>query len=215
MRIALLFAGRIKTFEHCYETFKKYISEPLKEHDIDSFLSHNVINKSDDIETFSKLYNVKSYEETDMNDTSYYEKHVKLHSSKGSSYISFTMHYNIHNSFSIMEKYSIANNIKYDLVIYMRADQHFESPLLLPSTIEDNTVYIPDIYDYTGLNDQFAYGNFEAMKKYCSLYLNIEKYYKELHVGFHTETYVELNVQQQKLNLVRFNLQYLLHSGRK
>lgn len=215
MKIGLLFAGRIKTFEECYDSLKFNILEQLKEHEIDSFLSHNIINKNDDIKKFINLYNVKLYEETDMNDTSYYEKKIILNNNNGARWTSILMYYNIYNAFNLMEKYSIENNIKYDIIIYLRADMIFKTPLIINRIIEENTVYIPNINDWAGINDQFAYGNFETMKKYCSLYLNVEDYYNKTNIKFHTETYVKIHINEQNLNLVRFDLNYDLHPKRQ
>jgi hypothetical protein len=54
-------------------------------------------------------------------------------------------------------------------------------------TIEPNVVYIPEGQDYGGLNDQFAFGDYAAMKYYCSMYDRIDEYWNA-GCKFHPET---------------------------
>jgi hypothetical protein len=113
-----------------------------------------------------------------------------------------------------MNNYSEQNGIHYDIVIYMRADQYFRSNLQIPERLMKHTLYIPLENDNTGLNDQFAMGAVETMKIYTDLYDNVRHIYEKTGVGFHTETYVLLYMQDVNMNIQRFPLNYDLHPER-
>lgn len=97
----------------------------------------------------------------------------------------------------------------------MRADQIFQSPLILPENIEPNTVYIPNGNDYyNGINDQFAFGDENSMEKYCSSFDNMVNIFNKYKEGYHTETYILFNIQYTGLNVKRFDLSYNLSTNR-
>lgn len=103
--------------------------------------------------------------------------------------------------------------MNYDLVIYLRADQHFYMDLTFPSfPLPDDTLYIPSGNDHTGINDQFAMGSMKAMEHYTNCFHHITEIYKKTNIPFHTETYVKLHNQTMKIE--RFYLHYALQRGR-
>jgi hypothetical protein len=55
------------------------------------------------------------------------------------------------------------------------------------SIVTPGIVYIPEGQDYGGLNDQFAFGDYGAMKYYSELYDYIDSYW-EAGCRFHPET---------------------------
>lgn len=69
---------------------------------------------------------------------------------------------------------------------------------------DDGTVYIPEGNDFApgAVNDQFAFGNYESMKKYFSVYLNHERLF-DSGVQFHPETYLAENMRRLGVNIVR------------
>ena len=44
-----------------------------------------------------------------------------------------------------------------------------------PVTITGEKLYVPQAIDWGGINDQFAFGNYETMKIYYSLYVDFFK----------------------------------------
>lgn len=221
-RVALLFVGRITTWVHCYPTFEKYILSAFKEDwEIDGFLCHN----SDNSLTVSCHPSCQSCKEKDESSPSrlhdfmekYHIKHFSNVSIDLSHYSEFEphrigpirMHYGWAKGFEMIEK----TGIMYDLVIYLRADQHFYEPLVLPPLpLSDDVLYIPQGNDHTGVNDQFAMGNMKAMKHYTSCFHQMMEIYHTTGIPFHTETYVKLH--NQKMQIIRFPLHYALQRGR-
>ena len=213
--IAILFAGRVKAYKPgSYISYKKYIEQPLldKGYTPHVFLSHNNRNTDVDLEDFKKSYDVKGFENTRFNDFDTYW-HLSLQQSTKPQN-AYPMFFHIYSSFLLSEKYSIENNIIFDAVIYIRADEEFFEPLELNiDTLADNTVYIPSDNDHTGVNDQFAYGRTEAMKKYL-VFPNILQLWEKYKMPFHPETYVMYNLLEQKVNIVRFPFKYVLQNAR-
>lgn len=69
------------------------------------------------------------------------------------------------------------------------------------SDVNPNTIYIPSGNDFRdGINDQFAFGTYEAIKHYCGLYEAYIGYFNE-GVQFHPETYLKYHLRN--LNVIR------------
>uniref|UniRef100_A0A6C0JSU7 DUF7796 domain-containing protein n=1 Tax=viral metagenome TaxID=1070528 RepID=A0A6C0JSU7_9ZZZZ len=209
--IALIFSGRIKSFEKCYSQFKKNILEPLKNHEIHSFLSHNSKNELSNIDDFKEKYNVKAFENCEL-DLAPYKSVLPLHRFFTSSYGTLYLHYHKLRAFNLMTTYAKEKNIKYDFIIHLRADVFYESPLAVHGNFDDNTLYIPSQNDNAGLNDQFALGNYKSMKYYCSLFNHIMNLCANTKVGYHSETYNLFYLL--KCNIVRFTLKTSLSPDR-
>jgi hypothetical protein len=122
-----------------------------------------------------------------------------------------SMFYNHYKNMQLIEEYGK----KYDVVLYLRADMLPSASLELPLQIEKNTIYIPSSYDYNGINDQMAFGDFESMKKYTSLYAHLNTYIKNKEVGFHPETILQYHLKKIGVNISRFEFPYDLNEKRK
>jgi hypothetical protein len=108
-------------------------------------------------------------------------------------YSIYSMFYNQNKAFKLLEKYKEKHSYNFDIVLVFRADinpSNKENPPVFPiyDYIFPNTVYIPRISNtdtkidakkdssncYTnGISTISAYGDFNTMKKYCSLIENI------------------------------------------
>jgi hypothetical protein len=91
----------------------------------------------------------------------------------------------------------------YDVYVRCRPDIIFSGHIDLNQDLSGNKIYIPTGQDYyTGINDQFAFGNYETMKAYYSVYLNHGKMFEDGLI-FHTEEYVTENMKRCGLNIIR------------
>ena len=208
MKIAILVNGRIRGFDKCYESIFKNV---IKDHDVDIFLGHNSKNKDDDLVLFQKIYSEKAKHieiiDSDI-DIDHYEKKYPHNCSKVlNGHNMIYQYYCLYEAFQIMEKYSKDNDVNYDVVIYLRVDFNFITPIPedLLKECKANTVYVPNFNDHTGLTDCFALGNFATMKKYCSSMSYLEQYYKA-GCPFHPESLCLYNVEFHKLDVIRFYL---------
>jgi hypothetical protein len=211
MRVAFLFCGRVTGHKDCYESFIQHIVQPLNI-EYDSFLAHNSENSDTDIDLFISRYNVKSFV-NELPDIQQFHTIPRDLSTWGVN--GFKMFYYWKRSYELMEDYSKTHNVHYDIVIYMRADEIFQSDIkLLP--IEKNTVYIPEGYDWMGgLNDQMAIGDLDTIKRFMNVYSDIHRIYSDTHVLFHPESYVRLFTTMCRFKVMRFKLDYCLHKDRR
>jgi len=221
MNIALLFAGRIYTFEECFPTIKQFVLDEIHNKipvaTIDGFLSHNIANTKDNIESFCKLYNVKSFESINVYEPceTIIRSMPPVNLSIGSNKPVY-MYYNWKKAYNLMKEYENNNSIIYDIVIYLRADMVIDSPIEFDFNLQDNTVYIPEGNDWcNGLNDQMAIGKNNTMKTYCNIIDNIDAIYKKYNSQFHTETYVKQNMMMNEIKVERFKMNYTLHKFRR
>lgn len=221
MNIALLFAGRIYTFEDCFPAIKQKLLDEIKQKipvaTIDGFLSHNSANTKDNIESFCELYNIKSVESIAVYDIC--EKIIQnmppVNRAVGSNKPIY-MYYNWKRAYELMKEYEKENGINYDVVIYLRADMVIDSPIIFDFDLQDNTVYIPEGNDWcNGLNDQMAIGKNTTMKTYCSIIDNIDAIYQKYGSLFHTETYVKQHMAMHNIKVERFKMNYELHKFRR
>lgn len=98
----------------------------------------------------------------------------------------------------------------YDIYVRIRPDIMVGGIDFNQYDCKGNNVYIPEEKDYGGINDQFAFGSYEVMKKYYSVYLNHAALFDE-GVTFHTETMMLKNLEKQGVNIVRIPItQYIL-----
>lgn len=67
-----------------------------------------------------------------------------------------------------------------------------------------NNIYIPQGLDYGGVNDQFAFGSYEVMKKYYSVYINCHELWRDDGITWHSEGMQLANLNKQGVNIVRF-----------
>lgn len=92
----------------------------------------------------------------------------------------------------------------YDIYVRIRPDITFNGKLDFSQfDCTGKKIYIPQGMDYTGINDQFAFGNHEVMKIYYSVYQNCHELFNEGH-RFTSEGMQLANLQKHGVEIVRF-----------
>jgi hypothetical protein len=78
-------------------------------------------------------------------------------------------------------------------------------------------VWVPDGYDYGGLNDQIAFGRPEAMRVWSDLFLYLPYYANQFSVLYHPETLRKFHATYHGIEVRRFRFSYRLahHFGAK
>jgi hypothetical protein len=132
-------------------------------------------------------------------------------------YSSYSMFYHQNKAFNLLEQFKNKNTYNFDTVLVFRADINPSDRAIRPifpilTDIDSNTVYIPRInnqntsIDQTknssncyvnGISTISAYGDFDTMKKYCSLIENIQ-------AVDHVEIMLLQHLINMNLNIVRF-----------
>jgi len=91
----------------------------------------------------------------------------------------------------------------YDFYVNIRTDMVFNGPLDFSKyEAKPNTIYIPKGMDYRGINDQFAFGDYDTMRKYFSVYLNAWPLHLDGHL-FNSEVFHLANLNKYGIEIVR------------
>lgn len=198
MKIAVLVYGRLNK---CMEHQENILEHIGFQHELDFFVSSD---NSPDMNLFIKLYKPKLW----INDPVTYSVNFgKYPTNRPETNIhNMTCHFiNKKRVFELFKSY----NEKYDLVISLRIDLHFETKFNFDH-VEKDTIYIPSGSDWGGINDQLAYGNSETMEKYHKIFDNCI-YFLERGTVPHPETLNSANLIYYNLDIIRFPIKYYIN----
>ncbi len=213
-RTAIFFSGRVYGFDEAYLKRTLKSIEASFNQKVDIFISGNTHQESFD--QFVEIFKPVKYEFRDFVIPPKYLNY----SSQGRFTIitdACKMIFHIYNSFELIKQaMKENNNIKYNIVVFYRADILSDDDLNLNSNIEPNTVYIPSGYDaYGGLNGIFAYGDFNSMELYSSIWADIPYLVEGHNCPMHPETLLLFQLTINKANVKRFYYKYKLNPRRK
>lgn len=214
MKICLLIAGRLDTFEEMYEYLQKYILMPLKP---DVYFSGHPHEKGTPYcETkVNDLWKPKKYMIRDYTDSVRKETHpddskFRNKRSETTPHTWLSGIYNVYLANKLKKEYEIENGFRYDVCIKARTDLMWTSTPTeeeLKEATEPNKVLIPTAWDFTcvskhGVSDVTCISNSESMDKYSSLIKYIDEYYDSGHI-FHPESLMGHHILNMKLDRVR------------
>ena len=161
-RVAILFSGRIKGYEHVLENLKTIQNT----YNPQIFCSLNELELTNDIKRFCEILSIPP-------------DHVNIEQTQLPTWSDtcnlmnptlnvYSMFYHQNKAFGMIENYMKTTSTVFDCILYYRADMNPKERLnlVLP---EKNSIYIPNDRGYGGLNDRMAYGDYESMKIYCNL----------------------------------------------
>jgi hypothetical protein len=198
--LAVFFSGRVLDYEINNEWIKIFKTHFENDFNINYFCSIN--SKLDDYhKEFLKIYNIQD-------GCYHFEKYVlnKTLQNKNVNPNMFSMFYNNKKCVQLIEN----SSTQYDVILRYRTEVCYKIPFKIPDVITPNTIYIPNNYDWGGINDQIAYGDLESMKTYTELYDNILNYNQNYNIRIHPETLLKYHLQKTKMNIVRFEFNYSL-----
>ncbi len=185
MRIALIYTGHIRTWDKCRGN--QYL---------------NII--TDECDLYWHTYERPPADDTDEyfpipGEFHQYDGHPYDNNRRPETSVANTLN-QWHNNFI---GFCMVPKI-YDVYVRLRPDITFSDKIDFSQyDCSGNTIYIPHGHNYwDGVNDQVAFGNYEVMKKYYSVYLNHSDIYKHGKI-FHTEGYVTENLQRYGVDIVR------------
>lgn len=200
MKIALCFSGQPRGLSAAFEYYKKNL---LSVYDVDVFCHSWNSNLNEKI---LELYSPKSYkfepskfgEECD-------KKYLNTpNPDKWPPRFTVSALYSVNQSLKLCEN----KNIEYDWVIKTRYD--YALNVVIPfQKLNKTKLYIPNcrmVPERNFGNDQFAFSSYENMKKYMSIYPNIDKYY-DMGTQMIGEEMTKANLIEH--NLVGENLVYV------
>jgi hypothetical protein len=205
--VAVFFSGRI--YHPNYETKVSKIKSLFAEYNTTFFLSINEIT-----EEKQKNYVSHFIREMNIADDCINIQQVKIPSyvysykkkDETNFFNTYSMFYHNKQCFKLIENYTRKNNISFDLVLKFRSDINYQEPIKFIDTIHSNTVYIPQGYNFGGINDQIAYGNMDSMSKYCDCIGELKSLCDE--TIFHPETILHKFLTKGNLHICRFSFAY-------
>ena len=203
MFIGVCFFGRIQHFD------KKYLLNSFgPNHTYDVFYSGD--NEPDElIAEFQKMYNPIHI----INDKISYDVDFSIYPNTKTNPVNInnmTRHFiNKKRVFTLLEEHCNITNKFYDLIVSCRFDLYMDK--YSPEIPLPNTIYIPSHEDHTGINDRFAIGDFNTMKKYMNLYDNCLYLLENKICPPHPENLHLYNILFHNINIVRFNLHQQLN----
>lgn len=179
-KIAILYSGQPRAWRECFPNHMRYLFQPNMEHQIDVY-AHIWYHDADKTLKYfvETLYNVKGIEweepktfehETIKSDPNAYHPLNNIVSQA----------YSLWATWSMMDKY-VQENGEYDIVVRTRTDNWFAEPLGALSDYDPKGLHITDIQSHEdyALGDTFAWGDYEAMKAYCSMFPDFETMVEE------------------------------------
>jgi len=218
MKIAILYSGYPTYLHSCFDNHNKNIF---------SFFE----NKFESIDFFGHFWKTESSLEEFSNDYRFIKDEkvftgYKLQNQESQKVINYKDYksdniFPIHigntlsqafswkESWKLMKLHEEKVKDKYDLVMRIRPDEYFKSPLSLSNKISLDTLYFKDMFVHLnfGLNDHFAFGNRELMYEYMNLYDNIYDLIDkgcpvnlELLLGFQLRIIKNIDIQKIKLD---------------
>lgn len=227
MKIAICFSGAIRDFNTCIPSIQKYLLNNLnadiflhlwkfsndnslninfkwRDSNIDNIAEKNIINILK-----PKSYIIDSYNlewESKITSVISTDKFIDG-KSKQYSYNCCGMYYKIFQSYLLAKKYSIYNNVNYDLIIRARLDFIWENPIYLEDFInlnDDNIFLVKDRYatmSKLNTNDKFFAGTPLVMNYMSSIYLYLNKYQKQ-NIQIEGQTILENHIKNKNLNVI-------------
>lgn len=217
-KVAILIIGRIKGYTYV----EKQLLKLQKMYNAKIFCSINKKNKSEYINKFCSVFNIKD-EQLNLEFTPNPPEFMYKLRQSAPIVISnmYSCLFHKQRCFDLLEKYQKKYNNNFDYVIYYRADIDNKQDFIL-HTLEPNTIYIPAYSDQNsrnietdGINDQIAYGSYEIMKKYLSSLFSLEKISLQYNILYHPELFLKKYlIDENKISVKIFPFNYELHEGR-
>ena len=202
MKFAILFSGRIHYFKKCYELIQNHI---VKDNEVDFFLSHTKNTDENELTNFIDLYKPKKVCKSDEIYPNVDHYPTVPATNKHNIMCMFLNRLKV---FQIFEDYCNETNSTYDVVFSCRLDAIVLSDLPIPlyiENIQNGDLFIPSGNDFFGINDRFAFSNFNTMKIYMYCYHSLIDLFEE-GVLVHPEIVLNHYLRSKNIKIQRFNV---------
>jgi len=212
-KVALLFVGRIKAYEH-----QKHVLQKIKDtYKPTVFCSLNKKTKSDYTKRFCDYMDITD-DRLNIEVTPPYSEYInnvkipdemkgKWGNSNSAIQNVYSWLYHLKKAYSLLEIYQNKNNIKFDVVLYYRVDINTTVELNIPNPIKNNTIYVPrneDCADHRGICAVFFYGNESVMKYICNLIDKLEYMTTKQNILYSVEALLKTHIDNNNINIERF-----------
>lgn len=207
-KIAIYYSGRIEN--NHYINNKEHILKYNEKYNITHFCSLNEdVNSHEFIKIFCKDFGITD-DRINIEKTKIPKNMIEDIRVDGNIYNMYSMFYHNYRCMELIKKHQEKNNMVFDIIIKYRSEIHSNDIMELDNLIEENKIYIPVDYDYGGINDQIAYGNFESMDKYSNCYNKFFECGKKTN-RYHPESILHCHIKNSNLNIERVKFRYKLN----
>ena len=208
MKVALLFSGRIDRFDEHYQNIWHQI---VQNHDADVFLS--TVADQEKIDRFCDLYHPKRIVHETIQYEPWFESTHPLAHPLANYHHMMCMYCHRYRVFQAMEAYAQEECTHYDMVVSLRLDAYHDDAIdykRLDPAMEG--IWIPEGYDWGGINDQMAIGNTASMKVYMNVWENIQHWISQPNFG--PEIVLGQHLAHTEVQVHRFKHSYRLINGK-
>lgn len=220
LKIAICFSGFPRVVKETYESIYKYLIIP---NDIKDIFIHtwvcqegaNIGNRwmtykyrKSDTECIFKKYSPKCYVEEFNENIKIYASYLpndltdKYRKDCLSRFGVQSQFYSFHKSIELASKYQKKHNFIYDVIIKLRFDLIFLSPIIIKD-LDLNILHVSDfmtILKKGWVNDWIAISNYDNMKKHAELWNNINSLLDQ-GIVFHPERLVAKNLTNYNIKV--------------
>lgn len=208
-KIAVYFSGRCTGYEKCLDKLKQKFFD---KYDCDFYWSIDEEKETPYYVNLRELLKPKAV---------YFEKidkkivEVPMATQETLRRNSLCMFYHNLACTKLIAKHSERSNVRYHAIVRFRIEIDSENDFVIPDILIENTIYVPNGYNYRGVCDRVAYGTVRSMKYYGELYLQIHNYVYSQKAFFNPEYLLMFHINARNMNLIRFPYEYRLHPERK
>lgn len=221
LKVALCISGHLRTFEHNFQSVKDCI---LTKYDCDVFVHtwdhlgmsyrhHDAKLYMQETEKYlnkiNSLYNPKKIIIESQKDFKVSQLMLQKAEHGRDTVGVASMYYKIEACNNLKKQYEKENNFTYDCVIRFRGDLHLDQPLPLDRYTDLRYLYVPLHGNFSGVNDQLAFGNSEIMDQYSSCYSNIENLLKN-GAWMNPEKVLQFHVENAKIPMLKTYMRYTI-----
>ena len=199
--IAVCLVGRIRGYENNKSSFESFTSELQKKFDNVYFFVSLNSSRDQYHKDFETYINNLTHRKCQFR----YENFNLGHLENTTYNTMRNMTSMFYNQFKCMEMI-YNHNLHFNIVVKWRTEISFREMFQFENTLEKQTVYIPSDFDWGGINDQIAYGDFESMKLYSDLFKHLLDY---IHIRAHPETLLQHHLNKY-VKIERFRFPYHL-----
>lgn len=195
MKIALIYSGNLRTWDQCKPNHK----DTFGDQDVYGyfFTDRDPTETNHIQDKRPRVYQWVQYHQSLFDDPFGEHKFNSRKAPENTAHQTLNQWHSSYIGFHLVPR-------KYDVYVRVRCDIKFNGPLDFSRfDYLTNNIYIPEGMNYGGVNDQFAFGNYEVMRIYYSVFLNCYQLFDD-GVLFHSETMQMENLKRNGVNIVRF-----------
>jgi hypothetical protein len=206
-KIAVYFAGRIFGYEHCIEKLRTHF---YNKYDVDFYWSVDEDYEKDYCKVAASVFKPIA--------TNYEKLDTKVLDMPHLSRVNDVKERNMLNMFYHIMKCTqlIEQQVdkSYHAIVRFRTEIDSTDDFCIEDVLLDNTVYIPHGFNYRGINDRIAFGNYQSMIIYGYLYNHIPTYVYTKFALYNPEYLVMFHIMENNMNIIRTPYNFKHHQLR-